>query len=253
MILIKFMIIILVNKNIFYSLNVYSFYAYLFHYYFEQSLKNINFKNIIMSYEGQPFQNFIIKKLKKKNISVIGIVNSFQPFPLHLYKNDDAPDKIKYGHKLIKNHMIKKLKWKNKDFIGKVNIDIENFKGKILLPFSIRNYDKIYETLYQLLKNKKIKGLNKLKIKVHPNTPELEEQLNLKYKLKRNLISNISTNEEKIIIAIGATSVIVSNLILGNTVYQIYENETLECLSTSFWPNIISEKIDNNVVKYRLR
>ena len=255
MILIKFLITILLKKNIFYSLNVYSFYAYLFYYYLEQNIKNINFKNVIMSYEGQPFQNFIINKLKKKNknISVIGIINSFQPYPLHLYKNDDAPDKIKYGHKLIKNHMIKKLNWKNKDFIGKAHIDIDNFKGKILLPFSIRNYDKIYQTLYKLLKNKRIKGLNKLKIKVHPNTPELEEQLNLKYKLKRNLTSNISTNEEKIVIAIGATSVIMSNLILGNTVYQIYENETLECLSKSFWPDIISEKIDNNVIKYRLR
>ena len=149
--------------------------------------------------------------------------------------------------------MIKKLNWKNKDFIGKVNVDIDNFKGKILLPFSIRNYDKIYRTLYKLLNNKRIKGLNKLKIKVHPNTPELEEQLNLKYKLKRNLTSNNSTNEEKILIAIGATSVIMSNLILGNTVYQIYENETLECLSKSFWPDIISEKIDHNVIKYRLR
>ena len=43
----------------------------------------------------------------------------------------------------------------------------------------------------------------------------------------------------------------MENLLLGNVVYQIFENEILECLSTSYWPKLKS-KIDTNVVRYSL-
>ena len=44
----------------------------------------------------------------------------------------------------------------------------------------------------------------------------------------------------------------MENLLLGNVVYQIFENETLECLSTSYWPKLKSKRIDTNVVRYSL-
>ena len=42
-----------------------------------------------MSYEGQPFQNYLIQKIREefKDVKIYGIVKSFQPNPLHLYKH----------------------------------------------------------------------------------------------------------------------------------------------------------------------
>ena len=67
-----------------------------------------------MSYEGQPFQNYLIQKIREeyKDVKIYGIVKSFQPNQLHLYKHKNAPDKIIYSHQSIKMHMIKNLKWK---------------------------------------------------------------------------------------------------------------------------------------------
>ena len=90
----------------------------------------------------------IIKNFKRQKIKTIGIIKSFQPFPIHLYKNEDSPDKVYFADNLIKNHMLKNLEWKEKDFDKKFKYRLNNLKGKIVLPFSISNYDKIYLHLY---------------------------------------------------------------------------------------------------------
>ena len=119
-------------------------------------IKYISFNRVLMSYEGQPFQNLLIRNIKKKDkkIKIIGIIKSFQPFPIHLYKNSDAPDKIFFSDNMIKKHMIKKLLWIKIDFEKKIPYKLNNSKGKILLPFSISNYDKIYEIIEELYKRK---------------------------------------------------------------------------------------------------
>ena len=69
-----------------------------------------------MSYEGQPFQNYLIQKIREefKDVKIYGIVKSFQPYPIHLYKHTNVPDKIIYCHKSIKMHMIKNFKMEKK-------------------------------------------------------------------------------------------------------------------------------------------
>ncbi len=252
--LIKFVCILIVKKNFFYSINVYSFFSYIFYSNFEKIFNKKKIKRIYMSYEGQPFQNYLIEKIKyqNKNIQIIGIVNSFQPFPIHLYNQTNSPDKIICCHRSIKEHMINNLNWKKNNFEKISFTKLNNFKGQILLPFSVKSYDKIFNILYNLHKNKKVKGLNNLNLKLHPNTPENFQQKIFKLKCKKIFKSKIGKQKSKILISIGATSTIMENLLLGNTVYQIYENKDLECLSTIFWPKLKSKKIDTNVVRYRL-
>ena len=252
--LFKFIFFSIIKNNFFHSLNVYSFFSYMFYLNFKKIFSGKKFENLYMSYEGQPFQNYLIQKIREefKDVKIYGIVKSFQPNPLHLYKHTNAPDKIIYSHKSIKMHMIKNLKWKKNDFEEKTFYKLNNFKGKILLPFSIKDYNKIFVILEKLFKNNKIKELNSLKLKLHPNTPEYEKQIIFKKKIAKFIKNKKYKKKNNVLIAIGATSVIMENLLLGNVVYQIFENETLECLSTSFWPKLKSKRIDTNVVRYSL-
>ena len=253
--LVSFIFSILFSKKIIYSLNVYSFFAYILNIKINKKIKYISFKKVLMSYEGQPFQNLLIRNIKRKDkkIKTIGIIKSFQPFPIHLYKNNDAPDKIYYSDNKIKKHMINKLLWKENDFEKKINYRLNNLKGKIVLPFSINNYDKVYEIISELYKKKKIKNFETLETQIHPNTAEMNEQLILKKKLKKLFKNKNKKNKEKLLLAIGSTSVILENLLLGNKVIQIYEDEIAECCSKSFWPGIKITKLINNVVSYSLQ
>ena len=103
------------------------------------------------------------------------------------------------------------------------------------------------------IKKKKIKNFETLETQIHPNTAEMNEQLILKKKLKKLFKNKNKKNKEKLLLAIGSTSVILENLLLGNKVIQIYEDEIAECCSKSFWPGIKITKLINNVVSYSLQ
>ena len=62
----------------------------------------------------------------------------------------------------------------------------------------------------------------------------MNEQILLKNKLNKLFNNKKKGNSEKLLLAIGSTSVILENLILGNKVIQIYEDETAECCSKVF-------------------
>ena len=65
--LILFIFSILFSKKIIYSLNVYSFFAYVLNAKINKIIKYISFNRVLMSYEGQPFQNLLIRNIKKKD------------------------------------------------------------------------------------------------------------------------------------------------------------------------------------------
>lgn len=248
--LINFIFLELFRGKLMYSLNVYSFFAFLL---FEKSkkiLKTISFDEVIMSYEGQPFQNLFIKYFKRKNIKTIGIVKSFQPFPIHLYKNSDSPDKIFVSHTLIKEHMIKNLGWKDKDFSKNFKYKPNNLKGKIVLPFSISSYDQIYNLIKKIYHKKLIKNFDGLIVKTHPNTPETLQQIELTNKINELFKNSKSKNQPKIVIVIGSTSALVENIMFGNKVIQIFEDDISECASECFWSNIKVRKLIKNVLIY---
>tara|TARA_Y100000816_G_C26107798_1_gene589390 strand:+ start:6664 stop:7902 length:1239 start_codon:yes stop_codon:yes gene_type:complete len=248
--LINFIFLELLKGKLIYSLNVYSFFAFLL---FEKSkkiLKKTNFDEVLMSYEGQPFQNLFIKNFKRQKIKTIGIIKSFQPFPIHLYKNEDSPDKVYFADNLIKNHMLKNLEWKEKDFDKKFKYRLNNLKGKIVLPFSISNYDKIYNLIKNIYYKKLVKNFENLKVKIHPNTPESLQQIELTQKINELFKNKKNKNQPRIVLAIGSTSVIIENIILGNKVIQIYEDEISECISHKYWPDVKVKKLLNNVIIY---
>ena len=61
-------------------------------------IQNINFKEIYMPYESQPFQQFFIKNIKEKiskNIKVTGYIHSFLPaMPTYYIYRRFSPDRI---------------------------------------------------------------------------------------------------------------------------------------------------------------
>ena len=69
-------------------------------------------KKVIMPYEGQPFQNFIFKNIKKKysKIKTIGFIHSMIPaLPLNFIKREGSPEKIYVSSLSQKNIFVQML------------------------------------------------------------------------------------------------------------------------------------------------
>ena len=73
---------------------------------------------IILPYEGQPFQNYVLNNLKKKyrGITSIGFIHSMVPaLPLNFIKRDGSPDLIYLSGVSQKDLFVKYLGWNKKD------------------------------------------------------------------------------------------------------------------------------------------
>ena len=73
-----------------------------------------NFKEIIMPFEAQPFQKYIISNVKKnsKKSKIVSYINGIQPFPIHLHDNKNIAD-INFSISETQIYQLSKIfKWK---------------------------------------------------------------------------------------------------------------------------------------------
>ena len=59
---------------------------YIFHLNFKKIFSSKKFENLYMSYEGQPFQNYLIQKIREeyKDVKIYGIVKIIPAKPITL-------------------------------------------------------------------------------------------------------------------------------------------------------------------------
>lgn len=226
----------------------------------ENLIKRKNIKKIIFPYEGQPFQDYIIKYLKKKNLKlkIFGYAHSSQPLPLHLINKDNKIDKlIAHNHNQY-FHLNKRLGWpKSQLKLEKskkiVKLDKNKYLNTIMLPYGFNSSKLILKNIKYLAETKKINFKN-FYVKNHP----LMKTSNMHIKLVKdinNVIKNY-TDEKKfkiqksITIIIGATSSAPEALQTIKNVYHIFEDGITQAYSNFFWPNILVEYINNYTTKY---
>jgi len=247
-----------INKTIHY-INFYSQFAEILSEQVYLCTKKCKIKNIFIPYEGQPFQDYLIKFIKEKlpKVKITGYAHASQPFPLHLIYKDNKIDKLIAHNQNQYFHLNKRLLWpKNKLLIEKntkmAKLDKLKFLNKITIPYGFDSIENIVDTIKFLIKKRKL-NIRNYEIRNHPIMKhskkhiKLEECLNDLKKINFN-IKKYNKNKSSIII--GPTSGVPEALQTVDEVYHIYEDGIAQTYSTYFWPNIKVETIDKMVIKY---
>lgn len=228
---------------------------------------NTNVKKIFLPYEGQPFQNLIIKKTKdfKKNIKTFGFIHNFPPpLPTNLIFRNGSPDKLIISGESLKLFLIKYLNWNKKKIIvtksARFIDDKRNMSDTIFLSSYLCLSKKIIkQKIEYILLNLKETNDRHFKIKNHPDKIDSNIHLDLiieiKKLLKKNRKKNIKNEHNynnKISIVIGATGAIIEALETDHEVIHIIGDCTFHTYCGILYPNISCIFISQNIYKYKI-
>lgn len=225
-------------------------------------LLNYNIKNILIVYEGQPFQNLILEKSKSinKKIKTIGFLHNFPPpFPVNLIHRNGSPDKIIVSGSDQKYFLSKFLLWDKNNVIVSQSARFINFRkdmsNKIFLPGHIKSIDFITNKLKYLILVKKYYDVVKFKVQIHPL--QLKSKLHLFAKKKiehllQNLNVKASTTENNTSIFIGPTGAIGEALGTRHNVIHLTDDPTFNVYSKNLYPSIDVQSIGEGIYKYSL-
>ena len=224
-----------------------------------ESVMRCKIKNIFIPYEGQPFQDFLIKFIKEKSPKIIitGYAHSSQPLPLHLIYKQNKIDKLIAHNNNQYFHLNKRLFWPQKKLLleksKKVRkLDKNKYVNKVIIPYGFVSMKNIIETIRYLVTKKKL-NISKFEMKNHPLMRHSKKHTELMKNLNNLKKYNFNINKyckNKSTIIIGPTSAVPEALQTADDVYHIYEDGITQTYSTYFWPDIEVETIYKSVIKY---
>ncbi len=233
-----------------------------FSYYLAKTIGNLitqDIKQILILYEGQPFQNNLIREIKKRfNIKVIGYIHAPPlSFPINYVKKRFSPDKIFVNGNDQKKFFLQNG-WSNKNihlcnsfrFLkGK-----HNLKSKIFLPIKFKSEEAILNSLDYMI-NKLNYNLKNFIIKAHPASEKSEKSILLqkkifikikKSKYKKNNFFNLP-------VFIGASGGISEALERGYKVMHICEFPIIDFYSDKIWNSIKTKQLSPNLFLYEIK
>ena len=217
---------------------------------------NSNFQRLLIPYEGQPFQNLVIKKIKKinKSIRVIGYIHTYPAaLPINYIYKQGSPDYLILNSTIQYKCFYKHLGWKKSKLkilpSARFQKIKKNMKKKIFLPYSIMSKKKFFKNYNYILKLKKFDFLKFLTIVNHPAQKNSKKHILIEKKLKQNFINN-NNNKIKSSIFFGATSAPLEAICRGVESFHVSDNPIKEIYSNKIYPGIQSKKIANNIYKY---
>ena len=230
-------------------------------------IQNINFKEIYMPYESQPFQQSFIKSIKEKinkNIKVTGYIHSFLPaMPTYYIYRKFSPDRILVHGSRQKTILTKFLGWK-KDKI--VIVKSQRFKKKdnfkknyLFVGYNLfKNSYKNLENFEEFLITSKNNEFKNCIVKLHPEKENNLKHLKFRFKIEK-IISKYKkkfSNKKflkKINFCFGESSVIIESLERGVEVIHFSIDPILEVFVGDLWKNIVVKEISKNVYHYQLK
>ena len=222
-------------------------------------------KNLLMPYEGQPFQKriFFKQKIQNKNLKTYGFDHSApHSIATQLYYTIGSPDKLLVSGLNVKKCYSEFYNWPLKkiqlSFPARYqNFDKHNFLNKLFLPYDFTSSDEVLESVTFFLKNRKNKSIKKFSINIHPEKKNNQWHILLKKKIEKikkryeKKFSNNSTNN--ITIAVGFTTTPIVALEFNLSVLHICPNPDFEVYLNYFWPDIIIKKINKYSFMYSLK
>ena len=226
------------------------------------SLKNIlnkKYKEIIIPYEGQPFQNKIIKFLKNKNnkILITGYIHSPPvAVPTNFIYKQFSPDRIFLNGKDQLFCFNKILGWPKKKlhFIPSLRFrkSIVKKEKKILIPYIVKRHDHTLSMIRYI--HQKISNLNGYVIQNHPAAKNFKSNLKLISKIQE-IIDSKSLLKRSFydLIFIGNSGGISEFLERGFTMLHLCEEPEFECYQSKIWKSVKNTKISKNIFSYKLK
>ena len=225
----------------------------------EKNFTDISVQNLLVVYEGQPFQKEIINffKNKDKKILIEGYDHSAPPpLPINLIYDDFSPDHLLITGEAQKNFYKKYLNWpENKLKIIKSMRFISNksefYQNKFFLPYELRDQNIIFSSLKYLLDHKI--NLKDMDIKIHPLQKNKKNHQSLVYKIKKIISTNSNDpldSEQNNSIFFGQTTAVIIALDLGVTCYHICSDPVFDSYDSKIWEQINVTKLSNNLFKY---
>ena len=225
----------------------------------EKNFTDISVQNLLVVYEGQPFQKEIINffKNKDKKILIEGYDHSAPPpLPINLIYDDFSPDYLLITGEAQKNFYKKYLNWpENKLKIIKSMRFTSNkskfYQNKFFLPYELRDQNIIFSSLKYLLDHKI--NLKDMDIKIHPLQKNKKNHQSLVYKIKKIISTNSNDpldSEQNNSIFFGQTTAVIIALDLGVTCYHICSDPVFDSYDSKIWEQINVTKLSNNLFKY---
>ena len=222
-------------------------------------------KNLLIPYEGQPFQKRIIfkQKIQNENLTTYGFDHSApHSISTQLYYTRGSPDKLLVSGLNVKKCYSKFYNWSPKkiqlSFPARYkNFDKHNFLNKLFLPYDFTNSDKILENIDLFLKNKKNKSIKRFSVNIHPEKKNNKRHILLKKKIEKikkryeKKFSRNSTNN--ITIVVGLTTTPIVALEFNLPVLHICSNPDFDAYLNYFWPDIIIKRINKFSFLYSLK
>ena len=213
-----------------------------------------------MIYEGQPFQTYFIRNIRKIfNLKIVGLCHAYQALPVHLLKKNYncEPDQLIVHLKEQQNSLVKYLGWKKNEITYKYREIKEVFLNCIYLPYTIEDEKKYIAEFKYFLESYKDKLINYYipVIKIHPAKNKSQKHLNFKKKINFYLKANKKNfskikNKKNLIIFFGPSSGVVRALYKNQSVVQICINPYTDVFSHCFWPNFKIKYIDRGIRIY---
>ena len=224
-----------------------------------KSILNKKYDEIIIPYEGQPFQNEIIKFLKNKdkNTLVTGYIHSLPvAVPTNFIHKHFSPDRIFLNGKDQIFCFNKILGWpmKKLNYIPSLRFRKSKIikKKKILIPYLVKRPDHVLSRIEYI--HKKISNLNGYTIQSHPAAKNFKSNLRLVSKMQQ-LIDSDSFLKQSLydLIFVGHSGGISEFLENGFKILHICEDPEFECFQSEIWKSIKTTKISKNIFSYKLK
>ena len=222
--------------------------------------KNINTKNVselLVVYEGQPFQKDIIFFFKEQNkdVKIQGYDHSAPtPLPLNLIYDKYSPNELLITGNAQKIFYNKFLSWPSEKLkiIKSLRFRDEEksfYTKKIFFPYEIRSPKKYLESIIYL---SKLENLNTHIIRNHPLQFNSKKHLELSKDIDSIILAE---NKNKIenknfSIFLGQTTAVLIALDLGITCYHICPDPIFDSYSEELWKTIEVKKLSKNLFKY---
>jgi len=213
-------------------------------------------EKILMFYEGQPFQNEIIRLSKKYfEITTIGYIHAPPvAFPSSYIKKQFSPDLIFLnGSDQLK--LFSKIGWKKKQIklcpSFRFSKNKKPYAKKFFLPINFNNHYKIIENVEFI---SKMYNLNNYSVNIHPVSVKSHNSIILKKKIMSTIKKNKPKKNFKYPIFIGATGSIIEALENNcKKAIHITDNDIVEKYSSELWQSLKVQKIKSNIYLYELK
>ena len=224
-----------------------------------------NIKQLFLPYEAQLFQKKIIFNLKKKfqKLKIIGYDHTApQPLPINQFYDKYSPDlllvgsknKFKLNHRYLnwpkkKMRVIKSLRFK---------LDKKEFKGKVLLPYVIKDKQNYLKNIIELMEKLNLKKIKNSSIKIHPACKKKKNHIKFVQQICKLKNVNYKKNLKKrgvnnFVIFLGQTTAIPLAIESGLKTFNICMEPLFDVYSSKLWTGIICKPINNYIYQYNIK